>query len=133
MKSDEKTPTLSIAPLNATDIAEITNEPHPYRITGLTARLDGKVIAIGGHSHLPDGSLLAFAWLTDEARKRKVWLHRQALRMLKDMARTGRRVVATASPDVGAAERWLGRLGFREMGVTATNGAMIWILDRDAQ
>jgi hypothetical protein len=119
-----------ITPLSAADIAEVARAPHRYRVSGETARLDGAVIAIGGAAHLPDGSLLAFAHLTGEARRRKVWLHRQAKRVLATLAARRRRIVATASPDVPAAERWLKRLGFAPMPVA---GGTLWVLDRAAE
>jgi hypothetical protein len=116
-----------ITPLTAADIAEISSEPYPYRVSGFTARLDGTVIAIGGATHLPDGTLLAFAHLTDEARRRKVWLHKQAKRVLARLTAQRRRIVATASPEIPAAQRWLERLGFVPMDVFAENGRLIWI------
>jgi hypothetical protein len=116
-----------VTPLNAADIAEITSEPHPYRVSGFTARLGGNVIAVGGASHLPDGTLLAFAHLTDDARRRKVWLHKQAKRVLARLAAQRRRIVATASPEIPAAQRWLERLGFVPMDVSIENGRSIWI------
>jgi len=115
-----------VTPLTAADIAEITSEAHPYRVSGFTARLDGNVIAIGGAAHLPDGTLLAFAHLTDQARQRKVWLHKQAKGVLARLAAQRRRIVATASPDIPAAQRWLERLGFVPMDVSAENGRLIW-------
>ena len=115
-----------ITPLTAADIAEVASARHPYRVSGETARLDGAIIAIGGVSHLPDGSLLAFAHLTDEARRRKVWLHRQAKRMLAQLAARRARIVATASPDIPAAEPWLERLGFVPMNLATEDGRVIW-------
>jgi hypothetical protein len=116
-----------ITPLTAADVAEITSEPHPYRVSGFTARLDGNVIAIGGAAHLPDGTLLAFAHLSDEARRRKVWLHKHAKGVLTRLAAQRRRIVATASPEIPAAQRWLERLGFVPMDVSVENGRLIWI------
>jgi hypothetical protein len=116
-----------VTPLTAADIGEITREPFPYRVSGFTARLDGAVIAIGGATHLPDGTLLAFAHLTDEARRRKVWLHKQAKSVLARLAARRRRIVATASPEIPAAQRWLERLGFVPLDAFAENGRLIWI------
>src|SRR5262245_15921684 len=116
-----------VTPLTAADVAEVARVPRPYRVSGETARLDGMIIAIGGAAHLPDGSLLAFAHLTDAARRRKVWLHKQACRMLARLAARRARIVATASPDTPAAERWLARLGFTPMSLATDDGRTIWI------
>lgn len=117
-----------LSPLAAADLTVISDQPPAYRLSGLTARCDGAIIALGGYSHLPDGSLLAFAWLSETARGLKFWLHREAIKMVADMRETGRPVIATASPDVPAAERWLDRLGFIPTQRKADNGKTIWVL-----
>lgn len=89
----------------------------PFRLIGLTGRNEnGDIIGVGGVAFLPDGQRLAFAELTEEARRHPVALHKTALKILDVARKRGvRRIVATA--DMGAspaAKRWLERLGFIE-------------------
>lgn len=102
-----------VSPAKRSDFEEF-GRPAPYRLFGLTARNeDGQIIALGGVAYLADGRKMAFADLTEEARHHKVALHKAGHAMMKMVRAKGINcVIATASKDVPAAERWLARFGF---------------------
>ncbi|MCC6172073.1 MAG: GNAT family N-acetyltransferase [Gammaproteobacteria bacterium] len=103
-----------VRPTTSADVTELTGEAPPFRIRAWSGVAGGRVIGIGGLAYMPDGTIVAFAHLTPEARAQKFALHRAALKLLAEMEAHGvRRLVATADPDFAAAERWLTRLGFR--------------------
>lgn len=85
-----------------------------YRLRAWTELVAGRVVGIGGVQIMQDGTLVAFADLTEEARRYPLSLHRAAVQFMGELKRTGvRRVVAAADPAQPAAERWLERLGFK--------------------
>jgi hypothetical protein len=103
----------TLSPTTQSDIDAMTVVPLGHRIRAETARVGDEIVGVAGFSHLPDGSLCAFAFLTDAARKRKIQLHKQALRGISDArARGAKRIIALASPDIPGAAKWLDRLGF---------------------
>ena len=114
-----------VSPTTRADFEEIGKTP-PYRLFGVTARNEhGQIIGFGGIAYLEDGRKMAFADLTDEARKHPVSLHKAGKRMM-DMAREKgiKRLIAMADMEVSpAAERWLKRFGFQQHEV---GGVKIW-------
>ena len=114
-----------VSPTTRADFDEIGKKP-PYRLFGVTARNEhGQVIGFGGIAYLEDGRKMAFADLTDEARKHKVSLHKAGRQIMDTARRKGiKRVIAMADMGVSpAAERWLQRFGFQQHEV---NGEKIW-------
>lgn len=115
-----------VSPAKRSDFEEIGKLP-PFRLFGVTARNErGEIIGLGGIAYLENGEKLAFAELTDEARKHKVALHKaghQIMRMAREKGIST--VVATASKEVGpAAERWLVRFGFEP---ELRNNQTVWV------
>lgn len=114
-----------VSPTKRSDFDEIGKTP-PYRLFGLTARNEhGQIIGFGGVAYLEDGRKMAFADLTEEARKHKVALHKAGKQIMDTARRKGvKRLIAMADMEASpAAERWLKRFGFRQHEV---NGAKIW-------
>ena len=121
-----KKPVVEIRPTVAADFAALSKNPLPFRVKAMTGVLhqdgpdgpdvDGRVIGIAGIGFRPDGIVIAFADLTEEARAHKVALHRAARRFLAEAQRTGFvRLVATGDPQSAAAQRWLDHLGFKRL------------------
>lgn len=104
---------VTFRPTVAADIPALTSEPLPFRIRGLTAVIDDKVVGVAGVGFMPDGVVCGFAQLTDDLRRHRVALHRAALRFLADVRASGiRELVTLADPSIERAEPWLRRLGF---------------------
>lgn len=110
----------------AEDFEQFVETPLMCRVRAFAAVVDDdRVIGVGGLAFLPDGTTAAFVHATDEARNHRFAAHKAGLRAMEEAKRLGiRRIVATASPEVEAAERWLLRLGFREAEV---DGAKVFI------
>ncbi len=106
---------VELRPTVAADLPHVIDVPLPHRIRAITAIAGGDVLGIGGIGYRPDGTVIAFVAMKDEARKYPLAIHR-AGRMAMDMIRaTGLPlVVAEAQENNPAAERWLLRLGFRK-------------------
>lgn len=117
-----------LRPTVADDIPSLTSDPLPARIQGITAEVDGQVIGLGGLSYRPNGTVIAFAWISETARKYPLAIHR-AGRMAMDLIRGSRlpMVVAEAEPGNPAAERWLERLGFVARDVS---GQCVYVWER---
>ncbi|HXI76103.1 MAG TPA: hypothetical protein VNH21_03150 [Steroidobacteraceae bacterium] len=104
---------VTFRPTIPADIPFLTNRPLPSRIQAITAEIEGRIIGLGGFAFQPDGTVIAFAEISDEARKYPVAIHRAGLMAMDLIARSRRQfVVAEAQPGNPAAERWLLRLGF---------------------
>lgn len=104
---------VTLRPTLPDDLPHVIGEPLPFRIKAITGEIDGKVIGVGGLAFLPGGTVVAWAALTDEARRAKVSLHRAGLRLMQEARAAGfKRVVASADAESPAAVRWLARLGF---------------------
>src|SRR5437762_2925276 len=105
---------VEITPTTPADVTEFFPKAQLWRIRALTARLDGKIIGIGGIATLPDGTMAAFLECEEEwARKYPLTLHKTALRVLADARLRGvRKLVAMSDDRRDAARRWLQRLGF---------------------
>lgn len=78
---------------------------------------NGKVIAIGGVLFQNDGTTFGFAYLSDDARRAKFALHRQAIKFLNVLASEGvSRILAVAERRISPnADEWLLRLGFEKL------------------
>lgn len=104
---------MTIAPTTPEDVRDFLMVKLPYRIKAMTARVDDRIVAIGGLTFLPGGTVTAFLEADDEARKHPVTLHKAVLAGLKDAKANGYRVItALADECIEAAPRWLKRLGF---------------------
>jgi hypothetical protein len=103
---------MHFSPTIAADFDTIGAHRLDYRIRGVTAHVNGRIVGLGGLGFLPDGTVLAFVHLTDEARSAKFALHRRVCRELASARKRYPRIIALADPDEPAAERWLERLGF---------------------
>lgn len=129
---------MTFAPTVAADIEAIGEKVPDYRIRAVTARIGEKVVAIGGLGFQANGTVTAFCHLTDEARHRKVALHKAVKAGIEQAKARGiGRIVATADPEQPAGERWLERLGFvsaESLGLTPThlNGHNIFVWRADA-
>lgn len=116
-------------PATRADVDAIGGVGVPYRFRGETARIDGRVIAIGGIAMLPDGAHYAFAHLTDEMKAHRFALHRRVLKGIDGARKAGvRRIVATAETSGEVGERWLMRLGFERR---ETDGHKVFIWQAD--
>ncbi len=104
-------PVVTIA--TAQDFLDYAGALPPYRSFAWAARLDGRIIGIGGVLLMPDGGRYAFLDVNDEARKFPHALHRAGLRFMDQMrhANIGP-IVATTMTNVPRANEWLLRLGF---------------------
>lgn len=122
---------VTLRPTISADVPHLTSDPLPARIHGITAEVDGQVIGLGGLSYRPNGTVIAFAWISEEARKYPLAIHR-AGRMAMDLIRKSRlpMVVAEAEPGNEAAERWLERLGFVARDVS---GQRVYVWERSAE
>ncbi len=124
---------VTLRPSVAADIAFLTSDPLPARIQGITAQVDGKVIGLGGLSYRPDGTVIAFAAISEEARKYPAAIHRAGLKAMKLILRSRLpMVVAEAEPGNPAAERWLARLGF-EKRETSGQDFFVWERSKHVQ
>lgn len=124
---------VTLRPTTAADMPHLTKDPLPARIQGITAEVDGQVIGLGGLSYRPNGTVIAFAWISEQARKYPLAIHR-AGRMAMDLIRASRlpMVVAEAEPGNPAAERWLERLGFVARDVSGRR-LYVWERGNDVQ
>ena len=109
-------PKVEIVPGTREDIEEYARNygytPISQRAIVVAAKIDGRVIGVGGVAFFPGKIALAFADMSEEARQYPVSIHK-AGRMALELARKQgvRRIVATATT-VEAGPRWLLRLGF---------------------
>lgn len=117
---------IRLRPTIAADLPQLIGEPLPHRIKCITAELDGRVIGIGGLGFRPDGTVIAFAQISDEFRKYPRAVHR-AGRAGMALIRASRvpLVVAEARPANPAAERWLMHFGFEPLEI-AGNKVFVW-------
>jgi hypothetical protein len=100
----------------------------PARVKAWALEHAGQVLGVGGLIALPDGKWAGFLDLMPGVAKRyPKTLHQAACTFLKQQKRQGiRRITATADLDASpAAERWLIRLGFREVQMSGMK-VFIW-------
>lgn len=118
---------VQFTPATPSDFFEFTGELPPARVRAFTARVDGRIIGIGGIGLMPDGTRVAFTNLSEEAHNYPIALHKAALFTLKTAREMGvKRLVATTVTNHPAAERWLLRLGFAKRVI---NGIGVFIRD----
>lgn len=108
---------VAFRPTVAADLPFLTSAPLPTRIKAITAEVDGRIIGLGGFTFRPDGAVVAFAQIADEARKYPAAIHRAGLLVMKMVRDMGLPVIfAEAQEGNPAAEPWLIRLGFEKRG-----------------
>lgn len=101
-------------PTVAADLPQVIGQALPHRIKALTAHVDDRVLGIGGIGYRPDGTVVAFVQMNEEARRYPLAIHRAGLAAMEMIRRSGEPVVvAEAQRGNPAAERWLLRLGFK--------------------
>lgn len=106
--------TFTVTPTTPEDFEALPGEPFEFRVKAITAKVGDKVIGIAGLGFHKNGSVIGWARLTDEIRKRPIQLHKAAKAFLADARVKGiHTIIATADPEQPAAERWLERLGFK--------------------
>jgi hypothetical protein len=104
---------VTIRPTVAEDFRQVLEIPLPHRIRAVTMAIGDKVLGVGGLGYRPDGTVVAFAIFTDEARRYPFSMHRAGLAGVRMFREAGvREVIAEAQPGNAAAEPWLRRLGF---------------------
>jgi hypothetical protein len=119
---------VTLRPTVAGDLPDLIALPLPHRIRAITAEVDGDVIGIGGIGYRPDGTVIAFVQMSDEARKYPVAIHRAGLMAMKMIRATRVPLVVAESQDGNpAAVPWLLRLGFRPIEI---NGAKAFVWER---
>lgn len=102
-----------LVPATQQDFIDYAGSLPPYRTLAWAAKLDGRVIGLGGILYLPDGGKYAFVDMSDEARRFPKAIHRAGLSFMREMrnAKIGP-IVATTTTNVPRANEWLERLGF---------------------
>lgn len=84
------------------------------------------MLGIGGFAYQPNDTIAAFVLKKPGAEKYAVSLHRAGLMAMREAKRLGyRRIVALAEQTNEAAERWLERLGFKQV-MVGTEKAWVW-------
>lgn len=100
-------------------------ESLPWRVRAWAVENDGELLGIGGFAYQPNDTIAAFVLKKPGAEKYRVALHRAGLTAMTEARRLGyRRIVALAEQTNEAAERWLARLGFKEVMV---DGQQAWV------
>lgn len=112
---------VEVAPASRADVEEMIGSV-PATMTAVAARLDGRIIGIGG-LYFQHGRAVAFCDIEPEMKRFPVLLHKTALRALRDASVRYRYIFATVSRDEKNARRWLERLGFEPLG---NSGVMLW-------
>jgi RimJ/RimL family protein N-acetyltransferase len=106
------------------------SEPLPWRVRAWAVECDEELLGIGGFAYQPNDTIAAFVLKRPGAERYPLALHRAGLMAMAEAKRLGyRRVVALADKTNEAAERWLKRLGFREVMVDSEQ-AWVWEADR---
>jgi len=115
----------TIRPATRADIDQLIDEPLPWRVRAFAVENEGKLLGVGGFVHQP-GAIAAFVIKAEGAEKYPLALHRAGLMAMREAKETGyRRVVALAEKLNPAAERWLARLGFKQVMVD-NESAWVW-------
>lgn len=115
----------TIRPATRADIDQLISEPLPYRIRAFAVEDNGKLLGVGGFAYQPNDTIAAFVLKAPGAERYKLALHRAGLMAMEEARQSGfRRVVALAEKTNPAAERWLARLGFKQVMV---EGEKAWV------
>ena len=107
-----------LVPATAADFADLSarspNTPStpPVRMLALTAKVGDRVIGIGGVAFFKTGQKVAFADITDEARKYPITIHKAGLATLALAKKHGLKQLVATGESHDASLRWLLRLGF---------------------
>jgi hypothetical protein len=102
-------------PSVASDFAALGETPG-YRCHCLTALAGDAIVGLGGFVYR-DGAVWASAIITPQARAYPAAIHRVGVAVMQFARDLGfSRIYALPQPDNEAAERWLTRLGFVQMG-----------------
>lgn len=116
----------TIRPATRADIDQLIDEPLPWRVRAFAVEDNGKLLGVGGFAYQPNDTIAAFVLKAPGAERYKVALHRAGLATMQEAKRLGfRRVVALAEKTNPAAERWLARLGFKQVMVD-NEQAWVW-------
>lgn len=107
------------------DIEQLIDEPLPYRIRAFAVEDEGRLLGVGGFAYQPNDTIAAFVLKAPGAEKYRIALHRAGLMAMAEARAAGfRRVVALAEQANPAADRWLARLGFKQVLV---DGESAWV------
>lgn len=111
---------VTLTPATRDDFAELairsanTPDTPPVRVLAFAGKVDGRVIGIGGIAFFRNGQKVAFADITDEARKYPIAVHKAGLKTLALAKQYGVKKLVATGESHEASERWLLRLGFRK-------------------
>lgn len=115
-----------IRPATKADIDQLIDEPLPWRVRAYAVEDGGKLLGVGGFAYQPNDTIAAFVLKAPGAERYKVALHRAGLMAMREARNLGyRRIVALAEKTNPAAERWLARLGFKQVMVDKER-AWVW-------
>jgi hypothetical protein len=104
---------ITIRPTVPDDFRKVCEVPLPYRIRAVTMARGDEVLGLGGIGYRPDGTVVAFAIFTDQARRYPLSMHRAGLTGVRMFRESGVRFIfAEAQEGNPAADAWLRRLGF---------------------
>lgn len=118
--------TIKIRPAIRADIDQMIDEPLPWRIRAWAFERGDELLAIGGFAYQPNNTIAGFMIKKPGTEKYRVSLHRAGLTVMREAKRLGyRRVVALADKTNAAAERWLERLGFKQV-IVSGEEAWVW-------
>jgi len=120
-KSEQSPPrgVVTLAPATRDDFAELaarsefTPRTPPVRVLALAAKVDGRVIGIGGVAFYGNGQKVAFADISEEARGYPVSIHKAGRATLALAKKHGLTQLVATGDSHDASKRWLERLGFR--------------------
>lgn len=116
----------TIRPATRADIDQLITEPLPYRIRAFAVEDNGKLLGVGGFAYQPHDTIAAFVLKAPGAERYKLALHRAGLMAMEEAKQAGfKRVVALAEKTNPAAERWLSRLGFKQVMIEKEK-AWVW-------
>ena len=109
--------TVEIRPATPADIDAYAVEQSPYRVRAYTALVNGRIIGLGGVAYLPNGAVMAFLNINEDARSYPVTLCKVAVRVIREAHERGVKTINAVCDDkIEAAPRFLRRLGFKHLG-----------------
>lgn len=123
-------PQTKIRPATRADIDQMISEPLPWRVRAWAVERDGELLGVGGFAYQPNDTIAAFVLKKPGAERYRLALHKAGRLAMAEARRLGyRRIVALADKTNDAAERWLERLGFRQVMVDKEQ-AWVWEAER---
>ena len=103
-----------LKPATKGDFETLMGISPPYRIRAYSGYLGDELIGIGGFAFMPDGTVAAFAKLTDTARQYPMFLHKAGIFVMGKASEFGiRRASTVAQAEIKPARKWLSLLGFQ--------------------